>query len=91
MGMMSQLAARSGNNQDGYVSGATAAYPTTGIPASSYLGNNRRSVGGGNATRVGGVTQFNQNTNLYNPQHMLIVAVVLVVLGVVFWHFDNKA
>ena len=72
-----------------YQSGATASYPTTGFPRSAYLGNNRR-VGGGQQSQpspmAGGIGQ----TLTYNPQHSLIILLVLVFVGYTLWHLDNK-
>ena len=73
----------------GYVSGGTSSFPTTGFPASAYLGNNRR-VGGGTqgqpSPMLGGLGQTTQ----YNPAHSLVTIGVLIVIGYFFWHLDNK-
>jgi hypothetical protein len=72
-----------------YQSGGTSSFPTTGFPASAYLGNNRR-VGGGQQSQpspmAGGIGQALQ----YNPTHSLIIIVALMFLGYTLWHLDNK-
>ncbi len=72
-----------------YQSGGASSFPTTGFPASAYLGNSRR-VGGGSqgqpSPMLGGLGSVTQ----YNPQHALITIIVLIVIGYFFWHLDNK-
>jgi hypothetical protein len=86
MGMRSQMSSRTGGS---YQSGGTSSYPVTGFPQSAYLGNNRR-VGGGNQSQpspmAGGIGQSTQ----YNPQHALLTIAVLIVVGVLLWHLDNR-
>jgi hypothetical protein len=85
MGMMTNRVRTGG----GYQSGGTASFPTTGFPASAYLGNNRR-VGGGSqgqpSPMAGGIASVLQ----YNPTHSLIIIVALVVIGYALWHADNR-
>lgn len=73
----------------GYQSGGTSSFPTTGFPASAYLGNNRR-VGGGSqgqpSPMAGGIGQAMQ----FNPTHSLIVLIVIIFIGYTLWHMDNK-
>lgn len=88
MGMLSQLQAKK-NAQDGYQSGGTSSYPVTGFPASAYLGNNRRYVGGGKSSQPTSIAGLS-NVPMYDPKHLLIVVVGLVVIGAVLWHLDNK-
>jgi hypothetical protein len=84
MGMRTQLAAKQLEGTQG-----TSSYPVTGMPATAYLGNNRR-VGGGNQSRpsaiaggLGSVSNFNQN-------HLLITLGGIVLIGFIAWHLDNK-
>jgi hypothetical protein len=61
----------------------------TGFPASAYLGNNRRSVGGGKTSQPTSIAGLS-NVPQYNPQHLLITVAVLIAAGYFFWHLDNK-
>ncbi len=83
---MGMLTKRTGG---GYSSGGTSSYPVTGFPASAYLGNNRR-VGTGNqgqpSPMAGGIGTALQ----FNPTHSLITLIVIVVIGYLLWHMDNK-
>jgi hypothetical protein len=85
MGMLNR-GVRTGGS---YQSGGTSSFPTTGFPASAYLGNNRR-VGGGSQSQpspmAGGIGQSLQ----FNPTHSLIALVVLIFIGYTLWHMDNK-
>ena len=87
MGMFSNRSR--GSNQDGYQSGGTSSFPTTGFPQSAYQGNNRRYVGGGKTSQPTSIAGLS-NVPLYDPKHLLIVVVGLVIAGAVLWHLDNK-
>jgi len=90
MGMRTYWAGVQGRTGGGYASGGTSSFPVTGFPATAYLGNNRRYVGGGPQAQpspmAGGIGSVMQ----YDPRHSLIVIVVLIAAGVWFWHLDNK-
>lgn len=83
---MGMLTKRTGG---GYASGGTSSFPTTGFPASAYLGNNRR-VGGGvqgqPSPMAGGIGQALQ----FNPTHSLVVLIAIIIIGYWLWHLDNK-
>ncbi len=83
--MLSQLQS---NRQNGYQSGGTSSYPVTGFPASAYLGNNRRAGGGkqGQPSSMSGIANVAQ----YSQQHVLITLGVLIGIGYLFWHWDNR-
>lgn len=84
MGMRSQAA----NRQNGYQSGGTSSFPMTGFPASAYRGNNRAAGGGnqGQPSTFSGITNVQQ----YASEHLWITVGVLIGLGYLFWHLDNR-
>ena len=93
MGMRSYwsgVTGRSGGAGGSYVSGGTSSFPTTGFPASAYLGNNRRYTSGGVQSQpspmAGGIGQALQ----FNPQHQLLFLGIILVVGYWLWHLDNK-
>lgn len=88
MGMLAQRAARLGG-YDTASSTGTASFPVTGFPMSAYLGNNRASGGGsqGRANPVG--AQLGSAAN-YDSNHLLIALAVVMGVGYLLWHLDNK-
>lgn len=72
-----------------YVSGGTASFPTTGFPASAYIGNNRR-VGGGQQSQPSPMAGGLASVLTYNPTHSLMIIVALVLVGYTLWHIDNR-
>ena len=73
----------------GYASGGTSSYPSTGFPASAYLGNNRR-VAGGYQSSPSAVSSALGNIQQLDNMHVIGVLAVLIVIGYVAWHVDNK-
>lgn len=86
MGMMSQLQSRRAALQG---NAGTASYPVTGFPATAYLGNNRR-VGGGSQSRPSAAGAALGNASNFNPQHVVIALGIIVGVGFIAWHLDNK-
>lgn len=84
MGMLSQR----NNRQNGYQSGGTSSFPTTGFPASAYRGNNRMAGAGsqGQPSTFSGLTNVQQ----YDTKHLVIVIGLLIGVGYLAWHLDNR-
>lgn len=94
MGMLSSRGipssmGKGSQTQNGYQSGGTSSFPVTGFPASAYTGNNRRYVGGGKSSQPSSIAGLS-NVPSYNPQHLLITVAVLIAVGYLAWHLDNK-
>ena len=86
MGMMSQLAGKKAAVQG---ETKTANYPVTGFPATAYLGNNRR-IGGGNQSRPSAIGGALGSASNFNPQHVVLTLGIIVFIGFLAWHLDNK-
>jgi hypothetical protein len=88
MGMLSQLQNSRSGGTGTYQSGGTSSYPVTGFPATAYRGNNRRAGGGkqGQPSSMSGLSNVAQ----YSQQHVLITLGVLIGLGYLVWHLDNR-
>ena len=85
MGMMTNRVRAGGT----YATG-TSSFPVTGFPASAYLGNNRRVGGGSNQSQPSPMAGGLGSALQYNPQHSLIILIVLIALGYFLWHLDNR-
>jgi hypothetical protein len=90
MGMLGQLAAKkAGRGYDSASSTGTASFPVTGFPKSAYLGNNR-AAGGGSQGRANPVGAQLGSTANYSSTHLLVTLAVLIAVGYLLWHLDNK-
>lgn len=69
-------------NLFGGSNGATAPYPRTDYPATSFFGPASLQAKGGNA---------DGNIAPQNKTHTVLVIVGLVILGYLLWHFNYKA
>lgn len=92
MGMRTYWSGVTGRSSTGgsYSSGGTSSFPVTGFPASAYLGNNRRYVGGGVQSQpspmAGGVGQVLN----FDPRQQLVFLAIVIAIGYWLWHLDNK-